>query len=115
MKREHAHRARVAQLLPEHRCRVLIRLTPLPGITQDDAAPMRIGTPPFLDLLQGSKASETSILIIEAAVSCTRGSSGAVGVAHCGRARLRWPVKDLITPMEGNPGNGSNGRADARL
>jgi hypothetical protein len=49
-----------------------MRLAPLPGIAQDDEAPLRIGNPPFLDLIQGSKAAETSIAIIKAAVSYTR-------------------------------------------
>jgi hypothetical protein len=95
MKRKQAHAGESRGHDPEHGRLVLKRLSlsqrlaPSPGIVQDDPAPMRIGNPPLLDLLQGSKAAETRIVIIEAAVAYARGSSGAVGVAHCDRARLR--------------------------
>jgi hypothetical protein len=42
----------------------LIRLSPLLGVFQNDTAPMIIDKPPFLDLLQGSKAAQTGVVIV---------------------------------------------------
>jgi hypothetical protein len=44
--------------------RDLSRLSPLLGISQDDMAPMNVGDPPFLDLLQGSKAAAAGKVIV---------------------------------------------------
>jgi hypothetical protein len=52
------------------------------GVLQNEAAPMLIDDPPFLDLLQGSKAAETGIVIVQAAISYARGSNGAVDITH---------------------------------
>jgi hypothetical protein len=61
----------------------LTRGAALLGVLQYDAAPMIIDNPPFFDLLQGSKAAETSIVIVQAAVADARGLSGAVDISHC--------------------------------
>jgi hypothetical protein len=58
------------------------------GVLQNDAAPIIIDNSPFLDLLQGSKAAETGEVVVQAAISYARGSSGAVDITH-GRAQLR--------------------------
>jgi hypothetical protein len=42
----------------------LIRLSPLLGVLQNDTAPMIIDNPPFIDLLQGSKAAQTGVVIV---------------------------------------------------
>jgi len=42
----------------------LMRLSPLLGVLQYDAAPMIIDKPPFLDLLQRSKAAEAGEIIV---------------------------------------------------
>jgi len=42
----------------------LRRCSSLLGILQDDAAPMIVGDPPFLDLLQGSKAAEAGQVVV---------------------------------------------------
>jgi hypothetical protein len=55
---------------------------PLRGVLQNDTAPMIIDNTPFFDLLQGSKAAEADKVIIQAAISYARGSSGVVDVAH---------------------------------
>jgi hypothetical protein len=43
---------------------------------------MFIDDPPFLDLLQGSKAAQTGVVIVQAAISYARGLSGAVDITH---------------------------------
>jgi hypothetical protein len=43
---------------------------------------MVIDDPPFFDLFQGSKAAQTGIVIVEAAISYARGSNGAVDITH---------------------------------
>jgi hypothetical protein len=63
-------------------CAHAVRLSPLLGVLQNDAAPMLIDDPPFFDLLHGSKAAQTGIVIIQAAISYARGSSGAVDITH---------------------------------
>jgi len=42
----------------------LIRLSPLLGVLQNDAAPMVIDNTPFFDLLQRSKAAEAVKVIV---------------------------------------------------
>jgi hypothetical protein len=65
-----------------HLAQHLIRLSPLLGVLQNDTAPMIIDNPPFLDLLQRSKAAETGKVIVQAATSNARGLSGAVDISH---------------------------------
>ena len=67
----------------------LAGLFPPPGILQNNAASMMIDDPPFFDLLQRAEAPETSIVIVEAAVSHARRLSGAVGITHFRRAPWR--------------------------
>ena len=52
--------------------RHLPRRAALPGVLQNHAAPMSIDEAPFLDLFQGSKAAETSIVIVEATIADAR-------------------------------------------
>jgi hypothetical protein len=54
----------------------------LPGILQNDPAPMFIDDPPFLDLVQGSKAAQAGQVIVQAAISNARGLSAVVDVTH---------------------------------
>jgi len=55
------------------------------GIEQNTAAPMRVDDSPLLDLLDGSKAPETDIEVVQAAVSYAgRLGGGAVDLAHAG-------------------------------
>jgi hypothetical protein len=68
----------VEWLLAQH----LIRLSPPPGVLQNDAAPMTIDDLPFFDLFQGSKAAEARKVIAQAAISYARGLSGAVDITH---------------------------------
>ena len=63
------------------------RRATLPGVLQNDAAPMIIDKAPFFDLFQGSKAAEASIVIVEAAIAQARRFSRAVDILHC-RAQL---------------------------
>ena len=51
----------------------LRRCSSLLGILENDAAPMIVGEPPLLDLLQGSKAAEADKVIVQAATSYARG------------------------------------------
>jgi hypothetical protein len=44
--------------------RQVVRGFPVLGILQNDAAPMMIDDPPFFDLLQGSKAAQTGVVIV---------------------------------------------------
>ena len=60
----------------------LIRLSPLPGVLQNDTAPMVIDDPPFFDFLQGSKASKAGKVIVQAAIADARRLNGAVDVTH---------------------------------
>jgi len=62
--------------------RHLIRLSPLLGVLQNDTAPTIVDNPPFLNLLQGSKAAEAGEFIVQAAISYARGFSGAVDIIH---------------------------------
>jgi hypothetical protein len=45
-------------------------------------APMIIDNPPFLDLVQRSKAAEAGKVIVEAAIAYARGLSEAVHITH---------------------------------
>jgi hypothetical protein len=42
------------------------------GVLQDDAAPLIIYQPPFLDLLEGSKTAEAGEVIVQAAIAYAR-------------------------------------------
>jgi hypothetical protein len=66
----------------------LVLFSSLLGIPQNDAAPIRIDHAPFSDLVERPKAAEANVVIVQAAISDARGLSGAVDVAHWGRARL---------------------------
>ena len=61
----------------------LTRGAALLGVLQNHTAPMIIDHSPFLDLLQGSKAAEASIVIVQAAIADARGLSGAIEFTHC--------------------------------
>jgi hypothetical protein len=52
------------------------------GVLQNDPTPMMIDNPPFLDLLQGSKAAEAGKVIVQAAISYARRLSRAVDITH---------------------------------
>jgi hypothetical protein len=52
------------------------------GVLKNDKTPMMIDNPPFLDLLQGSKAAEAGKVIVQAAISYARRLSGAVDITH---------------------------------
>ncbi len=82
-------------------------LLPLNGIQKNDAAPVPIGNSPFLDLLQGSKATQTGIVIVQAAIAYARGGGGAVDAAHCSDIRLISPVIDWTMWLRRNPRDGS--------
>jgi hypothetical protein len=49
---------------------------------QNDTAAMIIDNPPFLDLVQRSKAAEAGKVIVQAAIAYARGLSGAVDITH---------------------------------
>jgi hypothetical protein len=66
-----------------------MRLFPPLGILQNNTTSMIIDNPPLFDLLQRSEATETSEVIVEAAISDARRLSGAVGITHLHRAQLR--------------------------
>jgi hypothetical protein len=68
-----------------------MRLSALPGILQNDTAPIFIDEPPFFDLLNGSKAAKAGEVIVQAAISYTGGLSGVVDTTHMPstHARLR--------------------------
>jgi hypothetical protein len=82
-----------------------MRLSPLLGVLQNDTALMIIDHRPLFDLLNGSKAAKTDIIIVQAAISYARGLSAAVDITHWRRAH--GEASDLITPAKGNPGNPS--------
>jgi len=89
--------------------RDLMRLAPLLGVLQNDTAPMIIDHRPLFDLLDRSKAPETDIVIVQAAISYARGLSGVVDITHLRQALVEAP--NLITAAKGNPGNPSQGQA----
>ena len=60
----------------------LARGAALLGVLQNDTAPMVIDHSPFLDLLQGSKAAETSIVVVQTAIADARRLSQAVDITH---------------------------------
>jgi len=43
---------------------LLIGLSPLLGVFQNDAAPVIIDNPPFFDLVQGSKAADAGVVVV---------------------------------------------------
>jgi hypothetical protein len=55
---------------------------------QNDAAPMIVDQRPFLDLLDRSKAAETDIIIVQAAISYARGLCGVVDITHVRRTHM---------------------------
>jgi hypothetical protein len=57
-------------------------LSALLGVLQNDAPPMLIDNPPFLDLLHGPKAAETRKIIVQAAISYAWGLRAAVDIIH---------------------------------
>jgi hypothetical protein len=59
-----------------------ILLSALPGVLQNDSAPMIIDNAPFFDLLQRPKAAETCQVIVQAAIAYARGLIGAVDFTH---------------------------------
>jgi hypothetical protein len=59
-----------------------MRLFALPGVLQNDAAPMNVDHAPFLDLFQGSEAAEAGEVVVQAAISNAGGLSGAVDFTH---------------------------------
>src|SRR5579859_8126087 len=80
-------------------------LAPLQSITEYGVAALSIGTCPFPDFLQRSKAAETGALIIQAAFSQTGGRGRAVRIVHS----LNGPrsVTHWITASGRSLGNGS--------
>jgi hypothetical protein len=66
-----------------------MRFSALPGVLQNDTAPMIIDHRPVFNLLQGSKAAETDIIIVQAAISYARGLGGGVGITHLRRVTWR--------------------------
>ena len=90
-----------------HTLETKVRLSPLLGVLKNDTTPMMIDNPPFLDLLQGSKAAEAGKVIVQAATSYARRLSGAVDIIHGSKTQcesLHW-----TTRAKGNPGNASQG------
>jgi hypothetical protein len=63
-------------------CSLARGLSALLRVLQNDAAAMIIDPAPFFDLLEGSKAAETGIIIVQAAISYARGSNAAVRIIH---------------------------------
>jgi hypothetical protein len=66
----------------------LPRYEALSGVLQNGTAPIIIDDPPFFDLVQGSKAAEASIVVVQATIADARRLSRGVGITH-GRAQLR--------------------------
>jgi|ERR1700683_3189607 hypothetical protein len=66
-----------------------MRFPALPGVLQNNTAPLIIDDRPVLDLLQGSKATETDIIIVQAAISYARGLGGGVDITHLRRHTWR--------------------------
>jgi hypothetical protein len=62
--------------------RHLIRASSLPGVLQNDAAPVIVDHPPFFDLVQGSKAAKANQVIVQAAITYARRVQGTVDVTH---------------------------------
>jgi hypothetical protein len=86
------------------------KCAPLPGVLQNDPAPMVIDNGPFLDFLHGSKAAETDIIVVQAAISYARGSSGVVDITHWRRV-MRARRSNLNTQAKRFSGNSSQGQA----
>jgi hypothetical protein len=51
----------------------LRRLSALPGVSQDDLAPMIIDDPPLLDFLERTKTADAGVVVVQAAIADTRG------------------------------------------
>jgi hypothetical protein len=62
-----------------------VSLFPLPGKLQNLSTPVATDDSPFFNLSQGSKATETGIVIVEATVSYARGLNDVVDITHGGR------------------------------
>jgi hypothetical protein len=62
------------------------------GVLQNDTAPMIIDHRPLFDLLDRSKAAETDIIIVQAAISYARGLGGVVDITHLRRALARLRI-----------------------
>jgi hypothetical protein len=88
---------------------LMIGLLPTPSILQNDSAPMLIDKPPFLDLIEGSKASEANQIIVQAAIPYARGLNSVVDICHL--YRTRGEALDCITPVNWNPGDPSQRRS----
>jgi hypothetical protein len=69
-----------------------MRLAPLFGVLQDDAAPMNVDNGPFFDLVQGAKAAEAGKVIVQAAISYTWRWRGVVGITHFRVAKLQLQI-----------------------
>jgi hypothetical protein len=72
----------VGQVRDRRRNNASARLSSLLGVSQNDPAPLLVDHRPFLDFLQGSKAAEAGIIVVQAAISNARGLSGAVDITH---------------------------------
>jgi hypothetical protein len=59
-----------------------IGLSPTLGILQNDMAALIADDPPFLDLFERSKTAEARKIIVQAAISNTRGWGVAVDITH---------------------------------
>jgi hypothetical protein len=70
---------------------------------------MIIDNGPFLYFLYGSKAAETDIMVVQAAISYARGSSGVVDITHWRRAQTAGQ-SNLNTRARGFSGNSSQGQ-----
>jgi hypothetical protein len=81
---------------------LLIRLSPLLGVLQNDMAPTIIGNSPLFDLLERSEAAETGKVIVQAAISYARGLNGGVDITHLHAQNCEAP--NLSTQAKGNPG-----------
>jgi hypothetical protein len=65
-----------------------MRFSPLPGVFQNAMAPTLVDHAPFFDLLDRPKAAEADKIIVQAAVSYTRGLSGGVDITHIRPSKL---------------------------
>jgi hypothetical protein len=51
-------------------------------ILQNHSAALTVDDPPFLDLLDGSKAAEAVQIVVQATIAYTRGLHGIIDVIH---------------------------------
>jgi hypothetical protein len=84
-------------------------LSALPGILQNDTAPMMVDNRPLFDLLDRAKAAQTDIIIVQAAISYARGLGAVVDITHVRRTQSARPA-NLSTPAKRNPRNPSQGQ-----